>query len=104
MQTPLNIAHLPVPLPTLHPKKRYAGQSTQEREASKAKHARKDEEFLDDFDPHFDWLPPNTTSHDYTPEFCLNLDRRYWRNCGLGRLAWYGADTAGTCQAYLNQY
>ena len=104
MQTPLNIAHLPVPLPTLRPKKRYAGQSTQEREASKAKRARKDEEFLDDFDPHSDWLPPNTTSHDYTPEFCLKLERRYWRNCGLGRPAWYGADTAGTCQAYLNQY
>ena len=74
MQTPLNITHLPVPLPTLRPKKRYASQSTQEREASKAKRARKDEEFLDDFDPHSDWLPPNTTSHDYTPEFCLNLD------------------------------
>ena len=90
--------------PTLAPKKRRAGQSTREREASNAERAHKDEEFLGDFDPQSDWLPPNTTSHDYTPEFCLNLDRRYWRNCGLGRLAWYGADTAGTCQAYLNQY
>ena len=90
--------------PTPAPKKRRAGQSTQEREASKAKRAHKDEEFLGDFDPHSDWLPPNTTSHDYTPEFCLKLERRYWRNCGLGRPAWYGTDTAGTCQAYLNQY
>ena len=90
--------------PTLAPKNSRAGQLTQECEASKARHAHKDEGFLGDFDPQSDWLPPNTTSHDYTPEFCLNLDRRYWRNCGLGRLAWYGADTVGTCQAYLNQY
>ena len=90
--------------PTLAPKNGRAGQSTQEHEASKARCAHKDEEFLGDFDPHYDWLPPNTTSHDYTPEFCLKLERRYWRNCGLGRPAWYGTDTAGTCQAYLNQY
>ena len=76
IQSSLHIAYSPVPLPTPTPapKKRCAGQSTQEREASKAKRARKDEEFLDDFDPHSDWLPPNTTLHDYTPEFCLNLE------------------------------
>ena len=90
--------------PTLAPKNGRAGQLTQEREASKARHAHRDEEFLGDFDPHSDWLPPNTTSHDYTPEFCLKLERRYRRNCGLGRPVWYGADTAGTCQVFLKQY
>ena len=60
--------------PTPAPKKCCAGQSTQEREASKAKRAHKDEEFLGDFDPRSDCLPSNTTSHDYTPEFYLNLE------------------------------
>ena len=55
-----------------------------------------DEAFLKDFDPHSDWLPPNTKPYDYTPEFGSTLERKYWRNCGLGRPAWYGADTTGT--------
>ena len=40
--------------PTHAPKKRRAGQSSQERQASKARCAHKDEEFLGDFDPHSD--------------------------------------------------
>lgn len=58
---------------------------------------RKDAEFFEDFDPEVDWLPPNTTPYDYTPEFCSKLERHYWRNLILGKSAWYGADTAGTC-------
>ncbi|GBE85715.1 hypothetical protein SCP_0802370 [Sparassis crispa] len=72
------------------------GQSRDARKASLAQRADKDKKFLEKFDPHSDWLPPNTTPFDYTPEFCKELERRYWRNCGLGRPAWYGADMQGT--------
>ncbi|EMD35808.1 hypothetical protein CERSUDRAFT_156544 [Gelatoporia subvermispora B] len=71
-------------------------QTRQAREANLAERAAKDKVFLENFDPHSDWLPPNTTPFDYTPEFCRELERRYWRNCGLGRPAWYGADMAGS--------
>ncbi|OCH87758.1 hypothetical protein OBBRIDRAFT_759285 [Obba rivulosa] len=71
-------------------------QTRQAREANLAERAAKDKVFLESFDPHSDWLPPNTTPFDYTPEFCRELERRYWRNCGLGRPAWYGADMAGS--------
>ncbi|GJE93631.1 JmjC and ePHD domain-containing protein [Phanerochaete sordida] len=71
-------------------------QTKESREAAAAERAAKDEAFLENFDPHSDWLPPNTTSFDYTPEFCKELERRFWRNCGLGRPAWYGADMQGS--------
>ncbi|KAJ6602613.1 JmjC domain, hydroxylase-domain-containing protein, partial [Mycena vulgaris] len=45
---------------------------------------------------HTDWLPPGTAPADYTPEFCAKLERAFWRNCGLGKPAWYGADTMGS--------
>ncbi|KAI0942406.1 hypothetical protein AcW1_003047 [Taiwanofungus camphoratus] len=77
-------------------KGRRVAQSRQVREAHLAERAAKDKEFLESFDPHSDWLPPNTTPFDYTPEFCRELERRYWRNCGLGRPAWYGADMQGS--------
>lgn len=70
-------------------------QSKEAREAAMARRVEKDKEFLAHFDPHKDWLPPNTTNDDYTVDFCKELERRYWRNCGLGRPAWYGADMAG---------
>lgn len=66
------------------------------REAALAVRARKDEAFLDDFDPRTDWLPPNTNASDYTPEFCKELERRYWRSCAIAKPAWYGADMQGT--------
>ena len=78
------------------PKGRRNPHSKEAREAALADRAAKDAAFLENFDPHSDWLPPNTTSFDYTPEFCKELERRYWRNCGLGRPAWYGADMQGT--------
>ncbi|PCH34711.1 hypothetical protein WOLCODRAFT_106433 [Wolfiporia cocos MD-104 SS10] len=71
-------------------------QSRQVREAHLAERAAKDREFLETFDPHSDWLPPNTTPFDYTVDFCRELERRYWRNCGLGKPAWYGADMQGS--------
>ncbi|KAJ7112889.1 JmjC domain, hydroxylase-domain-containing protein [Mycena epipterygia] len=58
--------------------------------------ADKDASFLDSFSPHTDWLPTGTTPADYTPEFCAKLERAFWRNCGLGKPAWYGADTMGS--------
>ena len=71
------------------------------REAASAERAAKDEAFLEKFDPHADWLPPKTKAEDYTPDFCKELERRYWRNCGLGRPAWYGADMQGQCYASM---
>ncbi|KAJ7058631.1 JmjC domain, hydroxylase-domain-containing protein [Mycena amicta] len=58
--------------------------------------AGKDASFVETFNPHSDWLPPDTTSTDYSPEFCAKLERAFWRNCGLGKPAWYGADTLGS--------
>ncbi|KAJ7243881.1 hypothetical protein B0H12DRAFT_1129888 [Mycena haematopus] len=58
--------------------------------------AGKDASFLESFHPHTHWLPPGTTAADYTPEFCAKLERTFWRNCGLGKPAWYGADTMGS--------
>ena len=75
---------------------RRAGQTKEARAAALAQRVEKDKAFLENFDPHSDWLPPNTTQFDYTPEWCKELERRYWRNCGLGQPAWYGADMAGS--------
>lgn len=77
-------------------KGRRQGQTKEARAAAVAQRAEKDRVFLESFDPHSDWLPPNTTQFDYTVEFCRELERRYWRNCGLGQPAWYGADMAGS--------
>ncbi|KAF8840428.1 JmjC-domain-containing protein [Paxillus ammoniavirescens] len=73
-----------------------AGQTRETRDAQLAQRAAKDTAFIDSFDPQKDWLPPGTTNTDYTTEFCQKLERQYWRNCGLGRPAWYGADTQGS--------
>lgn len=74
---------------------RYAAKR-EAREAKLAENAVLDEAFMKTFDAHNAWLPPNTRPEDYTPEFCRALERHYWRNCGLGKSAWYGADTAGS--------
>lgn len=76
-------------------KAKRAGQSRGAREASLAERAARDAAFLETFKAQSDWLPPNTSATDYTPEFCQKLERQYWRNCGLGKSAWYGADTLG---------
>lgn len=68
----------------------------EEKEASMAEKAAQDVAFLETFDMKSGWLPPNTRPEDYTPEFCKELERQYWRNCGLGKPAWYGADMQGT--------
>ncbi|KAG5653888.1 hypothetical protein H0H81_009711 [Sphagnurus paluster] len=65
------------------------------REAALAGRAAHDREFLDKFEPHEDWLPPDTKPSDYTREFCQILERHFWRNLGLGKPAWYGADSQG---------
>nr|GAT52723.1 specific transcriptional repressor [Mycena chlorophos] len=74
---------------------------TKEAKDAKARNRRveradKDASFVESFDPDTDWLPFGTKSSDYTPEFCAKLERSFWRNCGLGRAAWYGADTMGS--------
>jgi hypothetical protein len=78
---------------TAKPKRKW--QTREMREAHLAERAAADAAFLKSFNPRIDWLPPNTTSEDYTPEFCKDLERRYWRNCGFGSPAMYGADLEG---------
>ncbi|KAI0366449.1 hypothetical protein BV20DRAFT_971775 [Pilatotrama ljubarskyi] len=73
-----------------------APQTREAREAMMAERAAKDREFLQSFDPHTAWLPPKTSSSSYTADFCKELERRYWRNCGFGKPAWYGADMQGS--------
>ncbi|KAG1727789.1 JmjC-domain-containing protein, partial [Suillus paluster] len=68
----------------------------QSREVREAERAAKDTAFLRTFEPHKDWLPPCTKADDYTIDFCQKLERQFWRNCGLGKPAWYGADTQGS--------
>lgn len=53
--------------------------------------------FLANFDPETSWLPPGTSAADFaSPEFAAALERLYWRNCGLGKAAMYGADMPGS--------
>ncbi|KIJ67259.1 hypothetical protein HYDPIDRAFT_84235 [Hydnomerulius pinastri MD-312] len=78
------------------PKGKRVGQTREKRDAQLAERAAKDAAFSQSFDPKKDWLPPDTTNADYTVEFCQKLERQYWRNCGLGKPAWYGADTQGS--------
>lgn len=77
-------------------RKKRAAPTRASREAALAHRAKLDAEFLETFDPHKDWLPEKMTAEDYTPEFCAKLERKFWRNLGWGRCAWYGADMAGT--------
>ena len=84
-----------IPEDKAKPKPKRVGQTKEAREASLADRATKDLAFLETFSPHEDWLPSNTKASDYSPEFCQKLERQYWRNCGLGKPAWYGADTQG---------
>ncbi|TFK68895.1 JmjC-domain-containing protein [Pluteus cervinus] len=77
-------------------KRKRQPQTRAAREASLAQRTIRNNEFLDTFDPHSDWLPPDTEASDYTLEFCQKLERHYWRNCSLGKPAWYGADTQGS--------
>ncbi|KAF8493735.1 JmjC domain, hydroxylase-domain-containing protein [Russula emetica] len=79
---------------TAKPKRKW--QTREMREAHLAERAAADTAFLKSFNPLTDWLPPNTRSEDYTPEFCKDLERRYWRNCGFGAPAMYGADMEGS--------
>jgi hypothetical protein len=78
---------------TAKPKRKW--QTREMREAHLAERAAADAVFLESFNPRTDWLPPNTRLEDYTPEFCKSLERRYWRNCGFGAPAMYGADMEG---------
>jgi hypothetical protein len=71
-------------------------QSRESREASLAERAAKDTAFINVFNPHTDWLPKDTKAEDFNADFCTKLERQYWRNCGLGKAAWYGADTQGS--------
>jgi hypothetical protein len=70
-------------------------QTREAKEATLAERAAQDAAFLEEVDLARHWLPPNTDASDYTPEFCKELERQYWRNCGLSKPAWYGADMQG---------
>lgn len=83
-----------------NPKPKRQAPTRETKEANLAERHAQDAAFLETFDPHSAWLPSHTTANDYTPEFCRKLERQYWRNCGLGKPAWYGADTQGTVLFY----
>lgn len=87
----------PEPAALASPKKpKRIGPTKQERDARDAERHREDIKFLDTFNPETSWLPAGTANSDYTAEFCQKLERQYWRNGGLGRPPWYGADTMGS--------
>ncbi|KAG8972313.1 hypothetical protein FRC05_010155 [Tulasnella sp. 425] len=52
--------------------------------------------FFASFDPKSSWLPEETHPEDYTPDACRELERLFWRTCGLGTPPLYGADMAGS--------
>jgi hypothetical protein len=88
---------------TAKPKRKW--QTREMREAHLAERAAADAAFLKSFNPKVDWLPVNTSLDDYTPEFCKDLERRYWRNCGFGTPAMYGADMEGcTCGPIFSSF
>ena len=74
---------------------RRAAPTRESKDAHLAERAKKDQEWLQAFDPQSAWLPSATSSASYTTEFCKELERRYWRNCGFGKPPWYGADMQG---------
>jgi hypothetical protein len=53
-------------------------------------------EFYSNFKPESSWLPPDTVPSDYSPEACRELERTFWRSCGIIKPAWYGADMSGS--------
>lgn len=57
-------------------KKRHAGSPVPERAASQARCLNPKDDILADFGPQSAWLPPSTTSHDYPPEFCSELEKK----------------------------
>lgn len=85
------------PVPASGRKRRV--QTRADRDAAMARRGELNDAYLSTFEPHTAWLPSNTKPSDYTPEFCATLERRYWRNCGLGKPPWYGADSAGKSHA-----
>ena len=52
--------------------------------------------FYETFDPHSDWVPEGTSPADYTEDGCRSLERKFWRELGLGEACWYGADMKGS--------
>ncbi|KAG8995096.1 hypothetical protein FRB94_009473 [Tulasnella sp. JGI-2019a] len=52
--------------------------------------------FYNEFEPRASWLPKDTSPEDYTPEACRELERLFWRSCGIGIPAQYGADMSGS--------
>lgn len=79
-----------VELKTSHPTKRKSHKQVADEKAVK------DAAFMSKFKPHEDWLPFGMQAEDYTSEYCNKLERHYWRNCGMGKQPWYGADTQGS--------
>lgn len=88
----LEEASLATPAPTPRPDEEHEDSKAAKRHEK----AIKDEAFIKAFAPREDWLPPETIADDYNPENCSMLERYYWRTCGFGKPAWYGADCQGS--------
>ncbi|KAL7420708.1 hypothetical protein Q5752_004659 [Cryptotrichosporon argae] len=52
--------------------------------------------FFNDIDLRRAWLPKGANPEDYTAEACAKLERKFWKNLGVGEPSWYGADLQGT--------
>jgi hypothetical protein len=52
--------------------------------------------WYESFSPSKDWVPQGTSQSDYTEEGCRSLERKFWRELGLGEACWYGADMKGS--------
>ncbi|KAG8816801.1 hypothetical protein FRC18_000813 [Serendipita sp. 400] len=56
-----------------------------------------DSSFISTFDPTNSWVPPGSSAEDFSsPEFAAAIERAYWRSCGVGKPAMYGADLPGS--------
>jgi hypothetical protein len=74
-----------------------AALAKQRREQLAAQRANRDSTFINGFDPATSWIPPGTSPEEYSSrDFVSGLERIYWRSCGLGKSAMYGADLPGS--------
>ena len=83
-------------VPPLDPSSRHSPQSSPDPLAKTPEsNSEAVPEWYETFDFSQAWLPKDTRPEDYTPEACLNLERKFWKTMGLGEPSWYGADLQG---------
>ena len=91
---PCEVADLIDEVPPLKPPSATSRQSSPDPLATTPEHE-PTYDWYDTFDPTCAWLPDATSLEDYTPEACATMERKFWKNMGLGEPTWYGADLQG---------